>query len=59
MDGDGDKDLMLAFSLCKMVTHQALNRSSSELVLTGKTLDGISITGKDSVKVVREDEKHD
>ena len=56
VDGDGDNDLALTFSLCKMVTHTALNKSSTELVLTGRTLASIKFTGRDSVKVVREDE---
>lgn len=52
IDLDGDKDMALTFTLCSIVTNGALNRSSTELVLTGKTLDGVSITGRDSVKVV-------
>ena len=55
VDLDGDMDLALAFSLCELVTHEALNTSSTELVLTGTTVDGVSIMGRDSVKVVRDD----
>ena len=53
VDSDGDKDMVLSFTLCGIVTNGALNLSSTELVLTGKTLDGVSVTGNDSVKVVR------
>ena len=55
VDGDGDMDMALTFPLCNLVTHEALNTSSTELVLTGMTLNGVSLTGRDSVKVVRED----
>jgi uncharacterized delta-60 repeat protein len=55
VDLDGDMDLALAFSLCELVTHEALNTNSTELVLIGMTLNGVSITGRDSVKVVRDD----
>jgi len=53
VDGDGDKDMVLTFTLCSIVTNGALNINSTEMVLTGMTLDGVSITGRDSVKVVR------
>jgi len=56
VDGDGDLDLVLVFALCDLVTNTALDSSSTELVLTGMTLDGTPITGKDSVKVVLEDD---
>ena len=59
VDHDGDKDMVLAFRLCKLVRNKALNKSTTELVLTGRTLDGVDITGRDSVKVVRVDEKDD
>jgi len=55
VDLDGDMDMALAFPLCNLVTDEALNESTTELVLTGSTLDGVSITGRDSVKVVRDD----
>ena len=48
-------DLALAFSLCELVTHEALNVNSIELVLTGMTLDSNPFTASDSVKVVRYD----
>ena len=54
---DGTKDLALAFSLCDLVTNGALNASSSELVLTGRTLDGVNISGRDSVIVKADDER--
>ncbi|MGZ9226502.1 MAG: choice-of-anchor Q domain-containing protein, partial [Anaerolineales bacterium] len=53
VDRDGDRDLVLTFSLCSIVTNGALNASSTKLVLTGRTLDGNNFTGTDSVKVVR------
>ena len=52
VDLDGDTDLLLAFPLCDLITNEALNVNSTELVLTGNTLDGVTITGRDSVKVV-------
>lgn len=55
VDLDGDNDLALAFPLCDLVNDDALNTSTTELVLTGSTLDGISFTGRDSVKVTRDD----
>jgi minor extracellular serine protease Vpr len=55
VDRDGDADMALTFSLCKMVNRGVLKTSTTELVLSGITLDGIAITGRDSVKVVRED----
>jgi uncharacterized delta-60 repeat protein len=55
VDGDGDMDMVLAFPLCQLVTDEALNKNSAELVLTGKALDGVNITGRDSVKVKIDD----
>ncbi len=54
VDGDGDMDMALTFPLCNLVTHEALTTSSTELVLAGTTLDGVSIMGRDSVRVVRD-----
>jgi hypothetical protein len=54
IDLDGDNDLALAFSLCGLVNERALKTSTTEFVLSGMTLDGVTITGRDSVKVVRE-----
>ena len=51
VDRDGDKDLLLFFSLCELITNDALNPSSTEMVLKGKTSDGIFITGSDSVVI--------
>lgn len=53
VDRDGDQDMGLTFTLCSIVTNGALNLSSTEMVLTGRTLDGVNFTGRDSVKVVR------
>ena len=55
VDLDGDMDMVLVFPLCELVTNEALNKNSTELVLNGKTLDGNPIMGKDLVKVVRDD----
>jgi uncharacterized delta-60 repeat protein len=52
VDRDGDMDVALTFSLCELVTQGALNTNSTELVLRGMTLDGIAISGRDSVNVV-------
>jgi len=53
VDRDGDKDMVLTFTLCSIVTNRALNGNSTEMVLTGRTLDDVNFTGRDSVKVVR------
>jgi PKD repeat protein len=53
VDRDGDKDMVLTFTLCSIVTNGALNINSTQLVLTGKTSEGTDFTGSDSVKVVR------
>ena len=55
VDLDGDSDLLLVFPLCDLVTSMALDLSSTELVLTGMTLDSVSFTGTDSV-IVHEDD---
>ena len=56
VDGDGDVDLRLVFSLCDLVTNGALATRSTELVLTGETLTGSPISGRDSVRVVQDDD---
>ena len=52
VDRDGDRDIALTFSLCEMVEAGALSTSSRELVLTGMTLEGIPISGRDTVRIV-------
>jgi uncharacterized delta-60 repeat protein len=52
IDRDGDRDMWLLFSLCDLVTNDALNQNSTELVLTGMTLDGIPFTARDSVEII-------
>jgi hypothetical protein len=47
VDRDGDRDMILQFS----VTDLKLSSSSAEGVLTGKTLSGVPIEGRDSVIV--------
>jgi hypothetical protein len=55
LDVDGDKDLVLIFSLCNLIKKKALNVKSTELILSGTTLNGLAFTGRDSVTVVRDD----
>ena len=52
VDRDGDKDMVVTFTLCSIVTNGALNARSAEMILTGRTIEGINFTGKDSVQVV-------
>lgn len=52
VDRDGDRDVLLIFALCDLISNNALNRNSTELVLTGSTLDGGSFTASDSVEVI-------
>jgi competence ComEA-like helix-hairpin-helix protein len=52
IDRDGDRDVWLLFSLCDLVTNEAINHSSTELVLTGMTLDGVPFTARDSVEII-------
>ena len=54
VDLDGDLDLLLVFPLCDLITNMALDLSSTELLLTGLTLDSVPFTGTDSVKVVQD-----
>ena len=55
-DGDGDADLLLKFSVCDLITSDALNADTTGLVLAGRTFAGSRITGSDSVRVVRDDD---
>ena len=52
VDRDGDRDMVLTFTLCSIVTNGAINLNSTEMVLTGVTLEGVNFTGRDSVKIV-------
>jgi len=52
IDRDGDRDVWLLFSLCDLVTNQAIDHNSTELVLSGMTLDGIAFTARDSVEII-------
>lgn len=54
IDRDGDRDVWLLFSLCDLITSGALDENSTELILTGSTLDGRTFTGRDSVAPFRE-----
>jgi len=56
LDRDGDRDLLMTFSICDLVSHRALEVSSTELVLTGRTFNGIPFTGSDTVQIVPEDD---
>jgi hypothetical protein len=52
IDRDGDRDVWLLFALCDLVSNNALNENSTELVLTGRTLEGGSFTASDSVEII-------
>ena len=55
VDRDGDKDLLLTFSVCDLLANSALDVNTTELLLYAITVDGIPIIGSDSVKVVADD----
>ena len=52
---DGFDDLLLIFTICDLVTSDALDPNSTTLVLTGATFDGTPIIGGDSVEVLVDD----
>ncbi len=52
VDGDGDTDLLLLFSMSDIVQAGAFTLDSSEAVLTGATFDGTDIVGYDTIRVV-------
>lgn len=52
VDGDGDVDLLLFFSIPELVDNGALDTDSEEVILTGETFDGVFIVGSDSVRIV-------
>ena len=52
MDGDGDRDLIMLFKTRALKRNGDLDRNTSELILTGATVDGASIKGVDHVRVV-------
>ncbi|MGA1790445.1 MAG: hypothetical protein ACMUIM_03085 [bacterium] len=52
VDDDGDTDLILHFSVPELVAEKALNKNSTEAVLTGETFESIPIRGRDSVRIV-------
>lgn len=52
VNADGFNDLVLKFDLGEMVASGAMDSSSSLLLLTGSTLDGIPILGGDAVRIV-------
>jgi uncharacterized delta-60 repeat protein len=54
IDRDGDRDVWLLFALCDLVSNNALDENSTELVLTGTTLDGVIFTARDSVEIIRQ-----
>ena len=56
---DGRGDLLLVFSLCNLVTNSALDRSSTELMLTGATQDGVPVMGTDAVTVFADESDKD
>ena len=52
IDHDGDRDVGLLFALCDLVANHALDENSTELVLTGRTLDGGTFTARDAVQMI-------
>ncbi len=52
VDGDGDLDRVLIFSIPAVVQEGALTDSSSQVEFTGFTFDGTKIQGLDSVTVI-------
>lgn len=59
VDHDRDKDLLLIFSICDLINSGAMDLNSSELALTGMTLDGMPIQGADSVVIIVDDDDDD
>lgn len=51
VDGDGDEDLLLHFSVEELIGFLALDEETLFLELTGETLDGIPIVGMDFVTI--------
>jgi hypothetical protein len=52
VDGDGDLDLVLFFSVPAIKARGALNAHSTLAELTGFTLDGTAFRGTDSVRII-------
>ena len=52
VDGDGDDDLLLFFSVPELAEFGALDADSTESLLIGETFDGVPIFGLDSVRIV-------
>ena len=52
VDGDGDTDLLLFFSVPELVDAGALDDLSEAAMLTGETVDGVPVVGVDSVGIV-------
>jgi hypothetical protein len=53
VDGDGDLDRVLFFGIQALVTNSDLDKSSTELILNGKTSGGQAIQGSDTVSSYR------
>lgn len=53
VDGDGDADLILKFSIQALVANGDLTTATTELFLNGSTAGGDAIGGSDAVNVVR------
>ena len=52
LDGDGDTDLLLFFRMPELVRGGAIDGNSTELTLTGETVDDREFAGADAVDVV-------
>ena len=52
VDGDGDLDRLLVFRISDLVSSAALDASSTQLVLRGRTVVGGTVVAEDSVSIV-------
>ena len=52
VDGDGDMDLMMHFSVSAMVANGDLSSTSTSLIVSGVNDDGYNITGEDDITIV-------
>ncbi len=52
VDGDGDEDLQLFFSVPELTDFGAMDADSTEALLLGETSDGVPVFGLDSARIV-------